>query len=298
LYFIPGKQNGDSNHPKKPKKRLPVILAAVFLFIFIAFTLFRYNKPLVTRLLQKAGKGHGTAIDSRLLENKNFGLPQVHSGDEIIRHFAYTLSYSEKDEEAFWVAYALKSEYLAGTEKRTNHFNADPDVPTGSADPDDYRNSGFDKGHLAPAADMKWNAQAMEESFLLSNVAPQDHKFNEGIWADLEKAVRKWARSDGAEYIVTGPVLPDASGYKIGKDHVTVPSFFYKVVFSPTPYPKAVGFIIPNQPGRQSFWHYACTLSQVETQTHIKFFPMLPDNISNDIKNHFEISDWRSTEKF
>jgi endonuclease G len=137
----------------------------------------------------------------------------------------------------------------------------------------------------------------MKESFLLSNISPQDHKFNEGIWAELEKAVRKWAKQDGVEYIVTGPVLP-CDGLKIGKDGVTVPSYFYKVIFSPNPYPKAIGFIIPNQPGRTSFWKYACTIKEVEQKTHLVFFPMIPASIANQIKTNYEKEDWLSSEKF
>jgi endonuclease G len=232
------------------------------------------------------------------LQRADFGLPQTYPNDEIVRHYAYTLSYSEKDEEAYWVAYTFRNSYLYGGEKRTNRFEADPDVPTGSSEPDDYRNSGYDKGHLAPAADMKWNKEAMQESFYLSNVCPQDHKFNDGIWADLEKAVRSWVKEDTIEYIVTGPVLPAVDCPKIGKDHVTVPSYFYKVIFSPCPYPKAIGFIIPNAPGRQSFWHYACTVSQVENTTHIHFFPEIPANIMKEIKDRYEVSDWRSTRAF
>jgi endonuclease G, mitochondrial len=171
-------------------------------------------------------------------------------------------------------------------------------VETGSADPSDYRNSGFDKGHLAPAADMKWDKQVMKESFYLSNVCPQDHRFNEGIWAELEKAARSWVKNDSIEYIVTGPVLPEPDAPKIGKDGVTVPSYFYKVIFSPNPYPKAIAFVIPNQPLRQSFWKYACTVTDVEKATRIRFFPMLPDDISKEIKNHFEITDWRSGTDF
>jgi len=237
-------------------------------------------------------------IDQGLLKNSDFGLPMIKPADEIVRHYAYTLSFSDKDKEPFWVAYTFKRSYLNGMEKRSSHFEPDPDVPTGSANPEDYRHSGYDKGHMAPAADMKWDETAMKESFYLSNVCPQDHRCNDGIWADLEKAVRYWTKDDSIEYIVTGPVLPAQGSPKIGEDHVTVPAYFYKVIFSPFPYPKAIGFIVPNKPGTESFWHYACPISKVEKVTGIDFFPDLPTNMAGQIKNEYDMSDWKSTESF
>jgi len=301
VYFIPG-NNGKSTPPKKKKnsKRPLIIWVAVFLGILILTTrVFHYfNNQAGNEVIHDNRFGPQEEIDPKILIKRDFGLPQINKGDEIIRHFAYTLSFSKKDEEVYWVAYILKRSYLSGVEPRTNEFEADPDVPNGSAQLEDYRNSGYDKGHLAPAADMKWSKIAMKESFLLSNVCPQDHKFNDGIWADLEKAIRKWVQKDEIDFVVTGPVLPDSNNIKIGKDQVTVPSYFYKVIFSPNPYPKAIGFIIPNKPGKQSFLKYACSVSQVENATHLTFFPMIPWKISHQIKNQFDLADWRSTPKF
>jgi endonuclease G, mitochondrial len=295
MYFIPGKQDREPGSKKKKNtlKRLLLSGAAVFICITVILFSLRHYFPSPAGLRSDHEKNH-FHIDRKLLSDKNFGLPEIRKGDEIIYHFAYVLNYSEHDEEPYWVAYQLTGDHVNGPEKRASHFEADPDVPTGSAEPDDYRRSGYDKGHLAPAADMKWDKQAMRESFYLSNVCPQDHRFNEGIWAELEKAVRHWAKNDSIEYIVTGPVLNHYEFPKIGKEGVSVPSYFYKVIFSPNPYPKAIGFIIPNQPGRQSFWNYACSVSQVEAATRIRFFPKLPANISKELKSTFDTHDWKT----
>jgi endonuclease G, mitochondrial len=294
MYFIPTNNNGEKPQKNNNNKWLLLTGAAILILSFFCFQYFQYNK----RSDKIVSSYSHDLISSSILSDPGFLLPETNKGEEIVVHKAYTLSYSEKDEEPFWVCYILKRQYLDGNEKRATRFEEDPDVGTGSAKPGDYRNSGFDKGHMAPAADMKWDKEAMKESFYLSNVCPQDHRFNDGIWADLENAVRRWVSYDSVEYIVTGPVLPERDALKIGEDHVTVPSYFYKVILSPYPYPKAIGFIIPNKPGRQSFWNYACTLSQVETTTHLCFFPKLPKDISSQIKNHFDIKEWGSRQPF
>ena len=300
MYFVPGdKDRNDNTTPErknKNRKRLFIKWTAAFLLVLVlCFRLFHHFYPQgLNDLNLSDSRPHPPPIDLRLLQSKDFGLPAFKPSEEIVRHYAYTLSFSDRDKEAYWVAYTLKRSYLNGKIKRASHFEPDPEVPTGSAVPDDYRNSGYDKGHLAPAADMKWDIEAMKESFYLSNVCPQDHNCNDGIWADLEKSVRYWTIEDSIEYIVTGPVLPAIGQPKIGADHVTVPAYFYKVIFTPFPYPKAVGFIVPNQPGRVSFWHYACSVSQVEKVTGIHFYPMLPADVSDRIKTEYHISDWKS----
>ena len=103
-------------------------------------------------------------------------------------------------------------------------------VTTGSAHSSDYTKSGYDRGHLCPAADMDFNPVAMEESFFMSNISPQAPEFNRGIWKDLETEVRNWAKKEKKIYVVTGPVFRDNKG-TIGEDKVTVPGYFFKISF-------------------------------------------------------------------
>jgi len=134
-------------------------------------------------------------------------LPAITPADVIVNHFAYTLSYNEKHEQAKWVAYELTAEETQKGVTRTNDFRSDNAVKTGSVTNADYQGSGYDRGHMAPAADMSWSVQSMEESFFYSNMSPQVPGFNRGIWKKLEERVRQWAVENKDIYVVTGPVL-------------------------------------------------------------------------------------------
>jgi endonuclease G len=131
------------------------------------------------------------------------------SGGEIIKHTYYSLSYSEENEQAYWVYYELTSDLINGTQSRTDDFRSDPLVTTGSASLADYSGSGYDRGHLCPAADMTLNKISMSETFYLSNMTPQLAGFNRGIWSSLEEQVRKWALEYSKLYVVTGPIFND-----------------------------------------------------------------------------------------
>ncbi len=119
----------------------------------------------------------------------------------IVDHKYYSLCYSEEHEQAAWVSYNLTINEVYGDITRTNNFREDPYIREGSATLDDYRGSGFDRGHLAPAADMAFSTIAMSESFYLSNMSPQAPSFNRGIWKKLESYVRKLAFTYGSNFI-------------------------------------------------------------------------------------------------
>jgi len=131
----------------------------------------------------------------------------------VIKHTYYTLSYNEAFEQANWVYYTLTDSMVINSgEERSNSFKMDKMVVTYSAKSSDYTKSGYDRGHLCPAADMGFNPVAMEESFLMSNISPQKPEFNRGIWKELETEVREWAKKEHKLYIVTGPVFKDNKG--------------------------------------------------------------------------------------
>jgi len=219
-------------------------------------------------------------------------LPKLKPGDVIIHHVGYVLSYNETHEQAKWVAYELTLEEVNGSFKRTNDFRCDPKAKTGSASLADYRGSGYDRGHLAPAADMKWSLKAMSESFYMSNMSPQRPSFNRGIWRRLEEQVRKWAVNNKSVYIATGGVL--ISGLtKIGPNHVSVPEKFYKVILDyQEPELKGIGFILPNKGSREPLQNYAVTIDKVESVTKIDFFYALPDEIEEEIESKVDLSRW------
>jgi endonuclease G len=219
-------------------------------------------------------------------------LPGGHQG-QIISHTGYTVSYNEQWRVANWVAYELTGEKTKGTEKRSNHFVPDPQVKGVSATDKDYRNSGYDRGHLTPASDMRWDKTAMMESFYFSNVCPQDHQLNCGRWEDLENKVRRWAVKDSAIMVVCGPLVAEKYPKTIGNNRVVVPQGFFKVVLSPyaSP-PQAIGFIFKNENTSSHLLSFAVTVDSVETITSIDFFPQLPDEIESIIESKFDASYW------
>ena len=147
--------------------------------------------------------------------------------------------------------YELNNNKLTGPAKRKNQFKRDLKVKNGSADLIDYKNSGYDRGHLAPAADMKWSKVAMKESFFMTNISPQKPAFNRGIWKNLESEVRKWSK-DRNVYILTGGILKKDLT-RIGPNKVSVPNFFYKIIIDIESLPlKGIGFVLPNKKAQKS----------------------------------------------
>ncbi len=211
---------------------------------------------------------------------------------ELVHHIYYTLSYNEKYEQANWVYYVLTdSMVIAGGQERSNKFKVDPLVLSGSAKSSDYTKSGYDRGHLCPAADMDFNPVAMEESFLMSNISPQAPDFNRGIWKDLESAVREWARTKHKLFIVTGPVFSENKG-TIGQDQVVIPGYFYKVLYTPSPKPEIIAFVLPNQKSDRPLSDFVISVDDLEKLTGIDFFSQLPDDLENRIEGKVELTGW------
>lgn len=219
-------------------------------------------------------------------------IPQTKPTDEIIYHLGYSLLYCEEHEQAFWVAYQLTKEEAIKIYDRTNNFKPDPKVKTGTATDDDYKGTGYDRGHLAPAADMGWSQIAVSESFYYSNMSPQNQSFNRGIWKKLEELVRNWAIENDNVYIVTGPVL--TNGLKtIGPNKVSVPHYYYKVILDYTnPEIKGIGFILPNEPSSKPLQSFVVTIDSVEKVTGLDFFSKLPDTQEQYIESNICISCW------
>jgi len=221
-------------------------------------------------------------------------IPAEVGSNQVVEHYAYTLSYNELHEQADWVAYELtKAEAESEVASRTDDFREDPDVSTGSAALGDYRNSGYDRGHLIPAADNKWSETAMSESFFLSNMSPQLHAFNDGKWKYLEFQVRDWAIMYGKIYVATGPILRTGLP-TIGENKVSIPEFYYKVIMDGET-KKAIGFILPHIDIEDSFKNYAVSVDEVEAQTGIDFFHFLDDDSEAQLESTLNLSAWEFT---
>ncbi len=216
-----------------------------------------------------------------------YGLAQNYSPSsthEIVKHTYYTLGYDEGHEQAAWVCYTLTPTLLAVETKRTNDFREDSAISTGSASLADYRRSGYDRGHLCPAADMVRSPGAMSESFLMSNMSPQHPSFNRGGWKRLEEFVREVAKKSSITYVVTGPVLSEALG-SIGKNEVTIPAHYYKVFYQPEE-DCMVAFVMPNEKIMQrDLMLYVVSVDSVEVLTGIDFFAELPDSLESSLES-------------
>lgn len=226
------------------------------------------------------------------IEPKGLEIPAHTNQELIVCHTGYCLSYNEYYKLAKWVAYELTFEETQGVISRSDKFKPDPLIARNSASLEDYKKSGFDRGHLAPAADMKWSVQAMQESFYLSNMCPQDKSFNRGIWKKLEEQVREWAINNKSVYISTGPLLEPGLP-TIGPNRIPIPKAFYKVILDYTqPEVKAIGFVIPNQGSSLPLTSFALSIDSIEKITNLDFFEKLPDVIENHIEQSVCVGCW------
>lgn len=190
-----------------------------------------------------------------------------------------------------WVAWELTAKEAAGNEPRSDNFAPDTNVP-GCPDLADYKYSGYQRGHMAPAGDMKWNREAMAQSFYLTNICPQAPKLNTGSWKSLEEKCRTWATLDSAIYIVCGPVPEEPLEY-IGANRVAVPRRFFKVIVSPySNPPRGIAFVMPNGVVPGGMQKCAMSIDAVESLTGYDFFSALPDSIETAVEAQCDFNRW------
>ncbi|MBR1712317.1 MAG: DNA/RNA non-specific endonuclease [Alloprevotella sp.] len=214
--------------------------------------------------------------------------------EQIIEHMGYTTSYNADRRQPNWVCYELTPEEARGRQERQGEFQPDPQAKGRSASNADYSRSGYGRGHMAPAGDMKWNSKAMRESFYLSNICPQRGALNAGLWNDLEMGIRSMARGGTTVYIACGPIFTGSKPRTIGSGRVAVPDSFFKVLLRNTGKGyEAIGYIFPNANCKGSVNDYACTVDDVERQTGIDFFPALPDDIEYAVEARSDTGQWR-----
>ncbi|WP_300566202.1 DNA/RNA non-specific endonuclease [Flavobacterium sp.] len=231
-------------------------------------------------------------VDVNLASNdKDYYLP-TSTTHEVIKHKFYTLSYSEENEQAEWVAYELKKDQLSHSNLERPFFIDDPEVETGSASWKNYKRSGYDKGHLCPAGDRRFSREAFNETFYTSNISPQLNDFNAGIWNNLEQKTRYWAAKYDGVYVVTGGVL-NGNLKTIGKEHVAVPKYFYKILLdnSRGEY-KTIAFLVPHEDSERPLNQFVVSIDAIEKMTGIDFFSKLPDAIENKLEKTSDYKGW------
>ena len=270
---------------RKRNKIYTILLMAgivIFATLFIGF-----------RMLDRGGT---TDKSAPITDDLPYELPRLnnHQPEQVIEHLGYTVSYNPKWLVPNWVAYELTNSETFGEQERSNHFKPDPLVKGDPVVTSDYSKSGYDRGHMAPAADMKWSEQAMRESFYMTNICPQIHSLNAGDWKDLEELARDWAQRYEKIYIACGPIM-EADYQTIGKTHsIAVPSAFYKVFLRKICNGgwTSIGFVMPNKAGNRPLMTYMFTVDEVEVQTGLDVFYNLPDSIESQVENTYSVSDW------
>ncbi len=247
---------------------------------------------ILSSLLNKINFDPDYQLSSDELRDSLYHLPSGSSG-QVIHHEHYSLSYIEKFEQAEWVAYELtKASLKLPNVPRAKRFEIDPSVKTGSARYHDYKGTGYSRGHLAPAADMAFSEQAMEECFFMSNMSPQLSVFNGGVWNELENLVRDWAYKNNRLIVVTGPIFSDEMD-KI-KGGVAIPQQFYKVLLDfEAPEKKAIGFILPHEKSVEQMSAYAVSVNEVEELTGLDFFEgLISDELEEELEAEFNMNLW------
>ncbi len=224
-------------------------------------------------------------------------LPQGKSSD-VVHHSYYSIGYNTKKEIPDWVAYELTEASLKiKNVQRAKRFLVDNDVKGKSAKHGDYINSGYTRGHMAPAGDMAFSKKAMRESFYMSNMTPQLRNFNGGIWRELEENVRDWAYDNDVLYVVSGPIFYDEKYEKIGgSTKVAVPDAFFKAILDlEGKSEKGIGFIIPHKTHVEHLREFAVSIDEIEKQSGLDLFPHLFASDDNEaaLESRFNLNSWQ-----
>ena len=224
-------------------------------------------------------------------DTNEYFLPTSTTG-QIVHHEGYSLSYSEPHEQAEWVAYELKKSHLSNTNFKRPYFEVDKSVKTKAAHWRSYKNSGYDRGHLCPAGDRKYSQFTHDETFLTSNISPQKHEFNAGVWNRLEQKVRYWANRNDGVFVVTGGILQN-NLKTIGDDKVSVPNQFYKIILdNNNGKTKVLAFLLPHKDSKQPLYEFVTSVDTIENLTGIDFFSELNDDIENKIEASSSYKSW------
>lgn len=244
-----------------------------------------------------------TLHESRM-DLKKYGFPESPFNGEIVEHNAMVLEYVESHEQAAWVYHIIQPAIKEGTEGRSNDFRLDPKVSTQTSVQEDYflveeledgnkeyDGFGYDRGHLAPSADFRWNALALSESYFYSNIAPQLPGFNREGWARIEDHLRGYVMRTGHPLlVVTGGVLHDElPAIERGVNSVSIPEWFYKVAVDPIA-EKGIGFLVPHEEFLKSPDTYAVPIDSVEALSRVNFYALMSNE--KDIESELNLLHW------
>ncbi len=279
-----------SRHRKTDHKGILKLVVPLFLLLGIIF-LFWSN---VKEFEQVTNKEEASITEV---------LPEANKG--VVYHKPhFSLSYVEEYELPEWVAYRLTIDMMNSPKtERYQDFYPDPVIETQSAHYHDYKQSGYRRGHLVPSADMAWNKNAMDATFLMSNIAPMLESFNDGIWLELEHNVRDWSRKNKNILVVTGPVFSEIIT-SIGENEVAVPKSYYKAVFTLNDgKPDVIGFLLDQtMDTNDRLQKFIVSIDSIENVTGLDLFANLYGDWDEEIRLEKQINDsyirWPLNEKW
>lgn len=256
-------------------------------------SLYKAKKALQNQILDINTLSENLKLQRIQADLKKYGMPKCAADSEIVYHSAMIIGYNEKHEQANWVLHLVNKDIAEGVIGRTNDFRPDSLLKKGSADLEDYWESGYDRGHLAPSADFRWSFKALSESYLYSNMSPQLPEFNREIWADVENVARRWAIANDEVYIVTGPILKKGLPTIGATNKISIPEAYYKILLDyKEPEVKGIAFLVPHKGMERNPTEFLVSIDSVEKITGIDFFPALPDDLENAIEATCQPDKW------
>lgn len=228
------------------------------------------------------------------IANDNLAIGTPDGCDQVIVRPGYALGYCYATRQASWVQYHFtREENQTRDTPRAEVFLPDPEVPShASATEEDYRHPMYDRGHLAPAADMQHSPEAMRDSFYLSNISPQNRAMNAGIWADIEKFVRYSVNAERELYVITGPLFAE-NPRRIGPNRFPIPEAYYKILYDTTPPQKMIAFLVPNKRSNQPIHTFVTTVDAIEARSGLDFFSALPQDLAEPLEAQCAPEAWK-----
>ena len=288
-----------SARKRKKKISLPVIVVSLGIVMLCHFSGIGTTEEKTQAEMPKTELPREEKISTSPQKTDNLLLPAylTDRAEEILWREGFVISYNSKHLLPNWVSWLLTKERTKGTEKRADNFQPDEEIKQGPiAYDNDYKASGFDRGHMCPAADCKHSRASQNQCFLMSNICPQTHALNAGDWKELEELTRKWAQTYDSLYIVCGPVIERDKVYPtIGNNKVSVPERYFKVIWRNVSGQRAeaIGFIFENNDKNQPLSEYAMTVDEVEKCTGINFFSKFPKDLERKAESSFDAKAWK-----
>ncbi len=271
---------------RSSKKRKPGKLQIILSVIFIA-------TALVLSIMEEWYPANESENANEIATGQ-LEMPLLSGREKLINYNGFTVNYNSNDKIPFWVAYALEDHETEGENTRTGKkFRPDNSLPYPQAEDNDYRNSGWARGHMAPAADFKWSKEAMDDTFYFTNCCPQDVSLNGGMWSTLEKKTRSYAKKYGRVYVVTGPIIGKKRNGTIGDGRVTVPDSFFKalLIHNGKEY-QSIAFVMKNGKQEGNMQKSAMSVNALEKRIGHDLFADLDDNIEEKIEESYKLAVW------